>query len=97
MYSYHIFYFPFRWSLKGDENIRFSEQVNLNRIQVSGDSQWKQVQLDAQVGPGKETQDTKDACTVFDERQYFFDFVHPVLYDDKKKGARPVDTPLREA
>ena len=90
MYSYHIFYFPFRWSLKGDENIRFSEQVNLNRIQVSGDSQWKQVQLDAQVGPGKETQDTKDACTVFDERQYFFDFVHPVLYDDKKKEQDPL-------
>lgn len=90
MYSYHIFYFPFRWSLKGDENIRFSEQVNLNRIQVSGDSQWKQVQLDAQVRPGKEAQDTKDACTVFDERQYFFDFVHPVLYDDKKKEQDPL-------
>ena len=89
-YSYHIFYFPFRWSLKGDENFRFSEQVNLNRIQVSGDSQWKQVQLDEQVGPGKEAQEAKDACTVFDERQYFFDFVHPVLYDDKKKEQDPL-------
>lgn len=87
-YSYHIFYFPFRWSLSGDENINFSSQVDLDRVMASGDSQWKRMQLDEQVASGDGNSNPKsveDACTLFNERQYFFDFVHPVLYDHKQK------------
>lgn len=90
MNSYHIFYFPFRWSLKGDENIRFSEQVDLTRIEKLATSQWKRVQLDEQMVPDEGTKEADDACMVFNERQYFFDFVHPVLYDDKKRGQAPL-------
>ena len=89
-YSYHIFYFPFRWSLKGDGDIRFSEQVDLNRIKPSGNTPWKRVQLGEQMVPEENPEDTEDACTVFNERQYFFNFVHPVLYDNKKKEQDPL-------
>ena len=81
MYSYHIFYFPFNWSLKGKNDLNFSKQVDLMDIPVNVGSQWKHVQLDKQSCPEPGTQMMNDAFTLFNERQYFFDFVHPVLYD----------------
>ena len=85
MYSYHIFYFPFRWSLREeDERLFFSEQVDLSRIPISGFSMWERCQLD-DVNPARLTteQELQEARELFGERQYFFDFVHPVLYDIK--------------
>ena len=34
-YSYHIFYFPFKWEVEGSEKKLFSEQVDLEHIPVS--------------------------------------------------------------
>ena len=80
-YSYHIFYFPFKWEIKGKENEIFSEQVDLDSIPISSDSMWERVQIEdsqySQFG------DTKEQEELFAERQYYFDFVHPVLYDMK--------------
>lgn len=78
-YSYHIFYFPFKWEIKGKENEIFSEQVDLDNIPISSCSMWERVQIEdsqySQLG------DTKEQEELFAERQYYFDFVHPVLYD----------------
>ena len=34
-YSYHIFYFLFKWEIAGEEKKSFSEQVDLKHIPVS--------------------------------------------------------------
>lgn len=78
-YSYHIFYFPFKWEIKGKENEIFSEQVDLDSIPISSCSMWERVQIeDSQYS---QSGDTKEQEELFAERQYYFDFVHPVLYD----------------
>lgn len=89
-YSYHIFYFPFKWELPGDEHKLFTEQIDLERIPLSECSMWKRVQYD----PNEQFTSTDDKAIqerqeLFGELQYYFDFVHPVLYD--MKG---VDNPI---
>ena len=80
-YSYHIFYFPFKWEVKGKENEVFSEQVDLDNIPISSHSMWERVQIeDSQYSQQK---DTKEQEELFAERQYYYDFVHPALYDIK--------------
>lgn len=83
-HSYHIFYFAFNWSIPGYENKMFSEQVDLNSIPVPEYSMWERVQLDdkCQIIP-KNEKELQEARELFGERQYYFDFVHPVLYDIK--------------
>ena len=83
-YSYHVFYFPFRWSLRKDEGKLFSEQVDLAHIPVSAFSMWERVRLDESKNSSPITErEEKEANELFGERQYFFEFVHPVLYDIK--------------
>lgn len=89
-YSYHIFYFPFKWELPGDEHKLFTEQINLERIPISECSLWERVQYN----PDEQFTSTDDKAVkerqeLFGELQYYFDFVHPVLYD--MKG---VDNPI---
>lgn len=87
LYSYHIFYFPFRWSLPSSANCLLSEQIDLNQIPESDYSMWERVQLDTTESKMQLTEaQLKDARELFGERQYFFDFVHPILYD--MKGTR---------
>lgn len=84
--SFHIFYFPFKWSLNGDKERVFSKQVDLSRIPISDFSQWRRVQLDpAEVCRPRDEKEQQEACELFGERQYFLEFVHPVLYDVKGK------------
>lgn len=86
LHSYHIFYFAFKWSLPSKENKLFSEQVDLNNIPILPNSMWERVQLNDKepIIPLSET-DLKEESELFGERQYYFDFVHPVLYDIKGK------------
>lgn len=84
LYSYHVFYFPFRWSLPSSADRILSEQMDLSQIPISDYSMWKRVQLDVAEPKAILTEsEHKDACELFGERQYFFDFVHPILYDVK--------------
>lgn len=80
-YSYHIFYFPFKWEIAGEEKKLFSEQVDLKHIPVSSCSMWERVQIDNVLL--SQQVDKKEQEELFAERQYYFDFVHPVLYDMK--------------
>lgn len=81
-YSYHIFYFPFKWELRGDDNKLFTEQTDLERIPLNTHSFWERMQYDP-----KKSDSSVDATLIqerselFGELQYYFDFVHPVLYD----------------
>lgn len=83
-YSYHIFYFPFKWHLPGDEKKLFSEQVDLRHIPIDPYSMWEQKQIspNEKIIPTNE-KSMKEAQELFGEQQYYFDFVHPVLYDIK--------------
>lgn len=83
-YSYHIFYFPFKWHLPGEEKKLFSEQVDLGHIPVDAYSMWerKQITLNEKKIPSDDDA-LREAKELFGEQQYYFDFVHPVLYDIK--------------
>ena len=81
LYSYHIFYFPFRWSLPASADCILSEQMDLKQIPISDYSMWERVQLDTESKAILTESEFKDACELFGERQYFFEFVHPILYE----------------
>lgn len=71
--SYHNFTFPFQWRIKGFKNKIFSEQINLNNISYAQDSNWER-----NPGPANE----KEADALYNERNYFYEFVHDALYDN---------------
>ena len=80
-YSYHIFYFPFNWEIEGDKEKTLTEQTDLGRIPVAQPSMWQRVQIDDDTCITSD--DTTEQEELFGERQYYFKFVHPVLYDIK--------------
>ena len=85
-YSYHIFYFPFKWHLPEEEKKLLSEQVDLKHIPVETYSMWERRQItrrDKTILTDEKA--LKDAQELFGEQQYYFDFVHPVLYDIKNE------------
>lgn len=77
MYSYHIFYFPFKWELPEKRQMTFSEQVDLQSIRFNTLSSWKRVWIDSD----------EEQNDVYNEKNYYFPFVHPVLYDDNTPGS----------
>lgn len=73
VYSYHNFMFPFRWRIKGLENKTFSEQIDLRNINDFLGSNWERC-----VVPVEEI----EADDLYNERNYFYEFVHDALYDN---------------
>lgn len=65
-YSYHAFMFPFRWEKKGTDKNTLTEQIALESITLDSDAQWERGTLDG---------------ITYDERNYFYDFVHKAIYD----------------
>lgn len=78
MHSYHIFYFPFKWEVKGRENMLFAEQTNLDHISWNPYSNWL---VDTEIT------DEKELNELYNEKNYYYEFVHPVLYDTGKKNS----------
>lgn len=74
--SYHIFYFPFKWDVPGREYATFSEQVNLGQIQPQPYGEWE-----ADSEP-----DELEKQELYNEKNYYFEFVHPVLYDSANEN-----------
>jgi hypothetical protein len=72
LHSYHVFYFPFKWTPKGADNKIFSERVNLENIQPLKDTNWVNI-------PEPKTNEYQ--TELFNEKNFFYDFVHNVLYD----------------
>ncbi len=77
--SYHIFYFPFKWEKNGLEKEKFSKRFNLENIKSTDDSNWENL-------PHPYTDDYK--VELYNEKNFFYKFVHNVLYDtgDKKNN-----------
>lgn len=71
--SFHTFMFPFRWKINGLDDRPFSEQVDLEKICYALSSNWERM-------PKPIVEEEKDG--LYNERNYFYDFVHPALYDD---------------
>ena len=78
VYSYHNFMFPFQWRIKGYDNETFSEQINLKNIQSAHGSNWERM-----VKP--ESDDERNE--LYNERNYFYEFVHDALYDNGKDNS----------
>lgn len=80
MYSYHIFYFPFKWKIKGREDLLFAEQTNLDNIPWNSYSNWLWLE-------NPEITDDKEQQELYNEQNYYYEFVHPVLYDTGKENS----------
>lgn len=75
-YSYHAFLFPFEWKRSGPAgHATIEEQTSLSAIRAimgAARSQW-------QSAP---TWEKPDSIAQYNEANYFYDFVRPVLYGD---------------
>ena len=76
LYSYHIFYFPFKWEKKGSEKGLFSERFNLENIQPKPGSNWENLPMPL---------NDEYQAELYNEKNFFYDFVHNVLYDTGEK------------
>ena len=73
-YSFHTFLFPFRWKVTNLEDRPFSEQIDLNSIRYGQSPNWERI--------GVHPTDQKESDDLYNERNYFYEFVHPALYDN---------------
>lgn len=78
MHSYHIFYFPFKWEKPETKGKSFSEQTCLEELQFNEYSNWIQNPLPI---------DKEESDLLYNEKNYYYKFVHPVLYDTGKKDS----------
>lgn len=78
MHSYHIFYFPFKWEIKGRENFLFAEQTDLDNIKWNPYTNWLEK---------PEITNPVEQQELYNEKNYFYEFVHPALYDTGKKNS----------
>ncbi len=70
--SYHIYLFPFQWSKKESKDKEFSKRFSLDGIATAIDSQWENI-----VEP--KNHDYK--VELYNEKNFFYKFVHKALYD----------------
>ena len=75
-HSYHIFYFPFKWENRKMKHKSFSGQTSLDELTFKKDSNWRRC-------PGPLNAEESDM--LYNEMNYYYQFVHPVLYDNKEK------------
>lgn len=85
MNSYHVFYFPFKWEFEGNANSTFQKKFNTGQFAEMENSagMWRHVTLKDNAFDKQ-----KEAEELFAERQYFYKFVHPVLYDAGDENAQ---------
>ena len=77
--SKHIFMFPFQWKTVTEKDLLFSDQIELDRIDFDGQGKWLRITTDDALS-------MDDAELLYNERNYFYRFVHDALYDNGKKG-----------
>lgn len=76
-YSFHTFMFPFRWKIKGLEDQPFSKQIALQNIRYAQSPGWERCAIPPTI--------EKESDDLYNERNYFYEFVHPALYDDNSE------------
>ncbi|MGP1447329.1 MAG: CorA family divalent cation transporter [Candidatus Limimorpha sp.] len=72
-YSYHVFMFPFRWKINGLDETLFSEQIKLENISYAEYGYWERLSI---------PKSDKEKEGMYNEKNYFYSFVHNALYDD---------------
>ena len=80
MNSYHIFYFLFKWKTPKGSTLLFEDQTDIENIQKSTYSNWERVY-------GSEKLDEDEKQSLYNEKNFFYEFVHPVLYDTGDNGS----------
>ena len=65
--------FPFQWGIEGYGDKPFSKQINLSNIEFSEGSNWER-----SIDPSVES----EVDSLYNERNYFYEFVHNALYDN---------------
>lgn len=75
LFSNHIFIFPFKWQDKSVSRKTFLGEYDLLDIKPKRDSNWINL-------PYPLTTDY--ATELYNEKNFFYEFVHPVLYDEGK-------------
>ena len=77
-YSYHNFMFPFQWRIKEYDNKTFSEQICLRNINYGAGANWERL-------PVPQNEEERDV--LYNERNYFYEFVHDALYDNGSESS----------
>lgn len=74
MFSYHIFYYPFKWKVRNQQENDFSKMISLSNIVGQPYSQWTL----------NDTPTKEDEEILYDEKCYYYTFVRDMLYDSGK-------------
>lgn len=85
MYSYHIFYFPFKWAKKEVTEGTMTQLTDFSQIRFLNNGKWvRPAVAESQENDGNKTEKKNvslDAQVLYNEKNYYFRFVHDVLYD----------------
>lgn len=85
MYSYHIFYFPFKWAKKDVTEGTITQLTDFSQIRFLNNGKWvRPAVAESQENDGNKTDKNNvslDAQVLYNEKNYYFRFVHDVLYD----------------
>lgn len=85
MYSYHIFYFPFKWAKKEVTEGTMTQLTDFSQIRFLNNGKWvRPAVAESQENDGNKTEKdnvSHDAQVLYNEKNYYFRFVHDVLYD----------------
>lgn len=85
MYSYHIFYFPFKWTKKEVTEGTMTQLTDFSQIRFLNNGKWvRPAVAESQQNDGNKTEKNNvshDAQVLYNEKNYYFRFVHDVLYD----------------
>lgn len=85
MYSYHIFYFPFKWAKKEVTEGTMTQLTDFSQIRFLNNGKWMRPAVaESQENDGNKTEKdnvSHDAQVLYNEKNYYFRFVHDVLYD----------------
>lgn len=85
MCSYHIFYFPFKWAKKEVTEGTMTQLTDFSQIRFLNNGKWvRPAVAESQENDGNKTEKNNvshDAQVLYNEKNYYFRFVHDVLYD----------------
>lgn len=85
MCSYHIFYFPFKWAKKDVTEGTMTQLTDFGQIRFLNNGKWvRPAVAESQENDGNKTEKNNvshDAQVLYNEKNYYFRFVHDVLYD----------------
>ncbi len=78
IYSHHVFMFPFQWKIESMDEALFSEQIKLENISYDHSRYWERISI---------PKSDMEKEGIYNERNYYYSFVHNALYDDGTKNS----------